>query len=243
MKQNKKGEATEVLAGLFCFGVIFGLLAIVFAFSIVGYDEYAIEEEFGSLKGEFKDQGITYVGFGSLIRINNQVRNYEIKADGYSKDKQKTVLDLTLNLQIKKEFTKDYIKNYRSEEVYAKYLTNKVQEKVKTIISKYKAEDFIDNRENISKELKESLVDVKELEYFEFKDVSIENVDYSEEFKEILERKAKVNIERDIIMKQRQNNIELRKNIDELDIDAWLKYQVGTNYKGETLIVGGEFLK
>lgn len=241
---NKKGEVDGYAVFVFSMCLLFCVfIFILFSFSIVGYNEYAIEKEFGQIIGDFREPGITYVGFGTLIRVNNQIRNYDIEIDGFSKDKQQVMLDIIVNLKIKNEFVKEFILNYKDEETYNTYLENKVQDEVKSILSKYEAEYALENRELLANELTERLRQVKEIEYFEFNDVVIDNIEYSPEFRAILEDSARVEIEREIIMKERQNNVELKKNIEELNINSYLKYKIANNYKGESLFLGGDFMK
>lgn len=238
---NKKGQEL----GLAIFGILAILLVFfaLFAFSIVSYNEYAIEKEFGQIVGDFKQPGFTYVGIGSLIRVNNQMRNYAVDVDGFTSDKQKAVLSLTLNMKIKENLVKDYILDYKDEAIYKQYLEKKAMDKVKVVLSKYDGEWIIENREELSNELTNMLREVEEVKYFEFKDVVIDNIEFSEQYRDILESKARVDIEREIIMKEKQNNIELKKNIDALDIDSYLKYKIANNYNGESLFLGGEFMK
>jgi regulator of protease activity HflC (stomatin/prohibitin superfamily) len=238
---NKKGQ--EEIIVLFIIGMIIVAIGVVFSFNIVSYNEYAIEKEFGQIVGDFKQPGFTYVGIGSLIRVNNQMRNYAVNVDGFTSDKQKAILSLTLNMKIKEDLVKDYILDYKDEEVYQQYLEKKSMDKVKVILSKYDGEWIIENREELSKELTEMLRNVEEVKYFEFKDVVIDNIEFSEEYRGILESKARVKIEREIIMLEKQNNVELKKNIDTLNIDSYLKYKIANNYKGESLFLGGDFMK
>lgn len=241
MNKNKKGQS-EIFVGLFIIVLVIASIVLLCSFRIVGYNEYAIEKEFGQIKGDFKDPGFTWVGIGSLIRVNNQIRNYDITVDGFSRDKQQVVLDLIVNLKMKKEFVKDFILNYKDEATYEEYITNKIQDEVKTILSKYEAQYALDNRDLLSEELTVMLQGVKEIEYFEFNDVVIDDIRYSEEYRAILEESARIDIEREIIIKEKENNIELKKNIDVLDIDSYLKYKIANKYTGGNLYLGGEFL-
>lgn len=238
---NKKGQEGVILS--FIVVVIFVLFGALFSFSIVSYNEYAIEKEFGQIVGDFKQPGFTYVGIGSLIRVNNQMRNYPVTVDGFTSDKQKVLLQLTLNMRIKEDLVKDYILDYKDEETYQLYLEKKAMDKVKVVLSKYDGEWVLENREALSVELTDMLREVEEVKYFEFKDVVIDDIDFSDEYRGILESKARVKIEREIIMLEKQNNVELKKNIDTLNIDSYLKYKIANNYKGESLFLGGEFMK
>jgi len=234
---NKRGQEETIIV------VFILVVGAVFSFSIVSYNEYAIEKEFGQIVGDFKQPGFTYVGIGTLIRVNNQMRNYAVDVDGFTSDKQKAVLSLTLNMKIKEDLVKDYILDYKDEITYQQYLEKKAMDKVKVVLSKYDGEWIIENRESLSAELTNMLREVEEVKYFEFKDVVIDNIEFSDEYRGILESKARVKIEREIIMLEKQNNVELKKNIDTLNIDSYLKYKIANNYKGESLFLGGEFMK
>lgn len=238
---NKKGQEGALM--LIVTVSVLLVVSAFFAFSIVSYNEYAIEKEFGQIVGDFKQPGFTYVGIGTLIRVNNQMRNYAVDVDGFTSDKQKAVLSLTLNMKIKEDLVKDYILDYKDEATYQQYLEKKAMDKVKVILSKYDGEWIIENREELSSELTAMLREVEEVKYFEFKDVVINNIEFSDEYRGILESKARVKIEREIIMLEKANNIELKKNIDTLNIDSYLKYKIANNYKGESLFLGGEFMK
>lgn len=223
-------------------GITLVMLALIGVFllwgiSIVHFDEYAVEKEFGKLYSEFKEPGITWVGFGTLVRVNNQNRNYEVHVEAASKDLQQIDLDLNLNLRIKKEETYNFIKNYPSEEIYTQYINNKIQERVKTIVLKYNAEEVLNKRLLISKEMYDEIKQIKELNYFEFNDLAIKNVVFSTAFNDMLEKKAQVELERDIITKQKENLKLLKTNMEVMDIDTYFKYKLIEKWDGKSNLI------
>lgn len=226
------------------FAVIFVGMVLIWGLCIVSYDEFALEKEFGVLKDGIKPTGFNWVGLGSLIRVNNQVRNYQITVTGASSDKQDVNMIVNLNIRIKEDKVFDFVKAYTSEESYQSYLNNKVQEKIKSILIDYKADEVLDRRLEISKQLFESVKDIKELEYFEFKDLSITDIRFSEQFTDILERKARVSIERDILERQKENLELLKKNMAVVDIDTYFKYQLIEKWDGKSnLIISDALLR
>jgi|SRR3989338_469999 len=218
-------------------GLIVIIVFLFFSVSIVNYNEYAIEKELGKLYSDIKEPGFVWVGIGSLKRVNNQVRNYEITVNAASSDFQDVTMALNLNTKIKKQNVYDFVKNYPSEEAYQQYLNNKVQEMVKTIILKYNAEQILLNRLQLSKELYEAVNDIKELEYFEFNDLSIKDIQFSTRFNEILEKKAQVFIEREILIRQRENLKLLEENMQTIDIDTYVKYQLVEKWDGKSALI------
>jgi len=220
-------------------GVILVLSVIIFlvvSIYIVEYNEYAYEKEFGLIKGEMKETGFNYVGLGSLIRINNQVRNYEIVVDSASKDLQDVKMILNLNIRIKKDKVKDFILNYKDEETYKSYLDNKIQEKTKVIVLKYNAEEFLNNRENIRKELLTEVNNIPELNYFTINDLAVKNIEFSQAFSNIIEQRARVEIERDTILRQKHNMELIKENLNIVSSKDYLNYKVAEKWNGESTL-------
>lgn len=233
MKQIELGDEAFI-AGTIALVVA---LFLVWGISIVEYNEFALEREFGTLYQDIKETGFTWVGFGTLERVNNQIRNYEINIDAASKDMQEIKFDINLNIRIKEDFTYDYLKDYKTEELYLQYLNNKIEEKAKTIIFKYNAEDVLTNRLAISREIFEQISTIKELEYFEINDVALKNIDFSEEYDKILERKAQVDIEKGIIIKQKENLLLQQKNIESINVNDYFKYMLIEKWDGKSALI------
>ncbi len=242
MKKNNKGQFLTGMAFIFFIATI--IIILLFSIKIVEFNEYAVEREFGHLYQDIKDAGFTWVGFGDLIRVNNQIRNYEIIVAGASNDYQDVTMTLNLNIKIKKDEVYNFIKNYQSEQTYNQYLNNKVQEKVKSIVLKYSAEDVLNNRINISRELYQEVKSIPELSYFEFNDLVIKDVAFSPEFNDVLEKRARVNQEREVIIKQQENLKLQEKNMQEIDVDTYFKYQLIEKWNGQVpLIISDNLIK
>lgn len=233
---NKKGQSDMGMGTFFVLAAVTMFIALFLAWgiAIVDYHDYAFEKEFGKLKPELKEQGFRWVGFGSLMRVNNQVRNYEITINAASSDYQDVIMQVNLNTKIKKDKVYNFLTNYQSEEMYQQYLDNKVQEKAKTIILKYSAEEVLNKRLQISKELSEEIKDIPELEYFELNDLAIKDIQFSEKFSEVLEKKAQVLIEREILTRQKENLQILQQNTQIVDIDTYFKYQLIEKWDGHS---------
>lgn len=231
----KKGQVEIFWLSVIFFVLLIGFL--VWAFNIVDYNEYCVEKEFGHLKPEVKTQGIRWVGIGRLQCVNNQVRNYEIKVDGASNDFQDVLVTLNLNIRINKDKVFDFVKDYKTEDKFTQYLNNKVQEKVKLILLKYSAEDLLLKREQVRDEMYKAVIKIPELKYFTFNDITIKNVEFSEEFNKMLERRAGINQEKIIIEKQKENLKLLKENIKELDISDYFKYKLIEKWDGKADLI------
>jgi len=235
---NKKAqmEASSILLIIGAL-VVITLLFCAWGISIVQYNEYAFEREFGKLYQDQKEIGFNWIGFGTLDRVNNQVRNYEMTVTAASKDMQDVGIILNLNLRLKEDQAYNFLLNYKDETTYMQYLNNKVQEKVKTVILKYNAGEILNNRLVISKECFDDISNIKELVYFEFNDLAIVNIKFSDEFSKSLERNAQVEIERQILVKQKDNLQLMKENMGILDIDTYFKYQLIEKWDGKASLL------
>lgn len=232
---NKKGQGFGIFIGIFIVAI---LIYIVGSISIVQYNEYGVKKHFTGNIDQDVYKGMNFIGFfSSMIKVNNQIRNYEILVDAPSKDYQSVKIDLNMNIRIKEDKTYEFVKNYPNEQMYINYLNNKVQEKVKTILLDYNAEEILNNRLKISKEFYDSAKEIKELEYFELNDLAIKNIAFAPEFTLVLEKKAQVGIQNQIIQSQKQNLILLKENINVVDINDYFKYELIEKWDGKTPLI------
>lgn len=228
---NKKGQI--FIAGFFIvFGVV--LIAVLSSYSIIGYDDYGVAKSFtGRLNPDIKTQGWAWKGFfGSMIKVNNQIRNHEITIEASSKDLQKVSIVLNVNMQLKQDKAYDFVKNYASEEIYTQYLNNKMQENIKIDVLKFNVLDFVNNRSEVSKDIKADVQGIPELNYFDIKDISIVNIKYSDELEKVLEQKGQVLLERDVIMRQKENIQLINENMALTNMADYFKYRIAEKWDG-----------
>ena len=227
------------------FTLVIGILIIIALTGVrtVSYNEYAYEYEFGKLKAEPKHQGFNWIGLGHLKRLNNQFENYNFVVDASTKDMQGVDFEVNVNMRLKEDKAYSFLLDYKDKKVFLNYLENKVQEKTKTVFFKYNAEELLGKRLEITNNVLEVIQNMAGIEYFELKDFTISNIQYSDEFDRTLERKAQVEIEREIIKKQKENMELMNENIMSLKIDDYLKYQIAEKWDGKSsLIISDRFL-
>jgi regulator of protease activity HflC (stomatin/prohibitin superfamily) len=232
---KKKGQM-EIL-GTMGVALFIIVVVLIWGINIVQFNEYAYEKEFGKLSMEQKKEGFNWVGFGSLVRVNNQNRVYEIKANTASKDMQDVVVIFNLNMKLKSDQAYNYIRNYESEEAYMNYLKSKLQEKVKPTVLRFDASEILNNRLTISKDILSEVQNIKELDYFEINDLAISDITFSEEYSKTLEKNAQVLIEQDILLKQRENMKLMKENMQILDVDSYFKYQLIEKWDGKSPLI------
>jgi len=234
---NKKGQdGAGIFVGL---GILIfvGVIWFFWAFTVVEYNENAYELEWGKLSSEQLHTGFNYIGFGSVKTVNNQIRAYNIHVAAATKDMQEVTFDVNINARIKKDESYNFLRDYYTEEVFLTYINNKIQEKSKTIIYKYDAKEMLDKRLEISHAIRDEVSVMPELKYFELEDLALANIQYSEEYNKIIEEKAKLDIQKDIIMKQKENLELQKKNIDSIDVDKYFKYQLIEKWDGKSSLI------
>ncbi len=222
-------------------GWVIGIIAIflfiyaIASFSILQYNENGIIKSFnGKLDSNLETQGWVYVGmFNSMIRVNNQIRNHQITVEASSKDLQKVTILLNINMQIKSDKTYDFIKNYLNEDTYTDYLNNKMQENIKIDVLKYNVLDFVNNRSEVSKDIKNDVQNIPELNYFDIKDISIVNIKYSDELEKVFEQKGQVLLEREVISRQKENIELINQNMNLTNMDNYFKYRIAEKWDGK----------
>lgn len=233
IKMNKKGQM-EFSVILLITILLFAFIWAISSFSIIEYNEYGVIKSFsGKIDSDIRTQGWTNKGmFGSVIRVNNQIRNHQITIEASSKDLQKVKLILNVNMQIKTDKVFDFVKNYKDEQTYTDYLNNKMQENIKIDVLKYNVLDFVNNRSEVSKDIKADVQGIPELNYFDIKDISIVNIKYSDELEKVLEQKGQVLIEREVIQRQKENIELINENMKLTNMDDYFKYKIAEKWDG-----------
>ena len=243
MFNNTKGQS-EMFGAIIVVIIVVAILAVFIGIRTVQYNTYAYEVEFGKLRPELKDPGLNWIGIGHLDTVNNQVRAYNIHVAAASKDMQDVTFDVNINSRLKKDESYNFLRDYQDEASFTTYVNNKIQEKAKTIIYKYNAKEILDNRLALGIEIKGEVQKIPELKYFEIDDVALANIDYSDEYKKAIEEKARLDIEKDIIVKQGENLVLQKKNMDSIDIDKYFKWTMINKWDGKSaLIIGGKVLE
>lgn len=231
------------VAAFIIFAVIMLVGFALLGFRVVRYNEYAYEYELGNLKMDIKEPGIRWIGIGQLKRISNQYMNYNTKVDASTKDMQGVDFDVNVKLITKKDRAYEFFKDYPSMDSFKNYLESKIQEKSKTVLFKYNAEELLGNRLEITRNVLDSLKELDGVDYFEIKDFAISNIQFSGDFDAILERKAQVMIERGILEQQKENMRIMRENVDMLDTEDYLRYQIAEKWDGKaSLIISDSFI-
>lgn len=144
---------------------------------------------FGKVHDNTLDAGISFKApLDSVIRMDNREQRKHFELEAFSKDIQETSIVGSVNINIDKATAMNL---YR--EVGTGYLDvlviPRVLEDVKTVVSKYTAEELIANRSTLSESIRDLLCDDLRINGVNVISVSIENIDFTDAFTNAVEAK------------------------------------------------------
>lgn len=177
--------------------VLLGLLVIRDGFFTVNPGNVTIKIRLGKLVAAY-DEGFYFkIPFLEKVKtFSIKIKRSDIKSESFSRDLQPIDLDVVINYRIEKKTVESIYRNLGID--YEKTIIDPItQEEVKSVISKYSAEEVIINRSEITKtmstKVKERLLEKQII----VTDLSVTNFDFSETFlksieeKQIAEQRAK----------------------------------------------------
>ena len=173
-------------------GTIIILLIIVLActFRTIKSGEVGIKTRFGKVVETQMNEGVNFkIPFiEKIIKMNIRVQKIELDTTSASKDLQDVSMKLAVNYRVKANKATSLYKNVGSkyEEVV---LQPTIQETIKSVTSKYTAEELITNRSKVSKDCKEKLQDKIKKYGLLIDNFNITNFTFSKDFDKAIEEK------------------------------------------------------
>ena len=174
-------------------GVVAFILALVLvSFSCISYvptGYTGIVTTFGKVHDVTLDAGINFhAPWDKVITMDNREQRVPFTMQAFSSDIQEVSISGSVNLNIDKSTAMNL---YR--EVGTNYLNilvmPRISEEVKSVISKYTAEELIVNRNNLSLEMADLLKSALAQQGINILSVAVEDVDFSDAFTNAVEAK------------------------------------------------------
>ena len=185
VKKGKKG-ATAIGVGVLL------LSAAVIAGSCVSSvptGHTGIVTTFGHVEDYTFEAGVHFkIPWQEVITMDNRNQRATIDLSCFSSDIQEVDVTYTINYQIQKSNAQTIYKTI-GKDYFGTVIAPRIQEAVKSVIAQYNAENLIANREKLSAEVKEVLVEKLAQYNIEVLDASIENLDFSDVFTAAVEAK------------------------------------------------------
>lgn len=124
----------------------------------------------------------------TVIEMDNRTQKATIHLQCFSEDIQEVEVGYTLNYQINKANAQLIYKTIGSN-YYDVVIVPRVQEAVKSVIAQYSAEELIQNRSELSSQIRDILTSQLKEYNIELKDTSLEDLDFTDAFTNAVEAK------------------------------------------------------
>ncbi len=199
---EKKQYSTDVVLGKRWFkqGTLLVVLSVVllfifvtvpFSFYTVDTGEVAVVKYLGKVK-DVREAG-TYFDFwmtNNVTTYDAKVQNVPITTAAYSSDAQTMTIEMNLQYQIYSDKVMEITKQYGSLEALQTRVASVATERIKSVMSSYKAMDIIAKRAEMPALAAEAITNaVNEDFHVRITTVAITNIDFSDAFEKAVEDK------------------------------------------------------
>lgn len=210
------------------FLALFALVWIfVGCFATVPTGHTGILTTFGKVEDRTLEAGVHFKApYQEVVVMDNRTQVARVSLSCFSSDIQEVIIDYSMNYQIEKANAQKIYRQIGTN-YYETVMAPRIQEVVKSVISKYTAESLVDNRDALSKKITETLV--KELNAYNIEVIStsVENIDFSDSFTDSVEKKV---VAQQALLKaqteEQQKTMEKEKEAERKKIEAEAAAQV-----------------
>ena len=178
---------------------LFVLIIVPGSIHQVNAGEVAVVKIWGDAR-EVRSAGIYFNGWLShkYEIYDCKVQQIPISTSAYSSDSQPMDIELYVQYQIQQENVMKIATNYGGLDMLEGRIQTVSIERMKAVLSKYKAEELIKARNTISPEVEQSVKDAITTDYFvNITTVVLTNIDFSDAFEKSVEDKMIAKVEQD----------------------------------------------
>lgn len=180
--------------GLYLAGVIFLLVILAFLrpFTIINAGERGVVMRFGKVQDTVFDEGIHLITpiITTVKRITVRIQRDDVQAEAFSRDLQYIQTDIAVNWHIEPTTVNKIFQEVGDQtEIVRRIITPAVSEVVKAATAKKTAEEIIAKRTELKQEIDTQLRERLGSYGVVVDDVSLVNIDFTEEFAKAIEAK------------------------------------------------------
>lgn len=176
-----------------CFGLLPLLLILFGCFATVQTGEIGIKTSFGKIVGTTTNEGIVLkLPYEKVKKVNIKVQKYENKEELSTSTKDMQIVEhvkVSVNYQINKDKAVDLYKNVGTN-YQTTVLEPTIQETIKSVISKYTAEELVTKRSEVALAINDTLNERVQKYGITSISVAINNFDFSQAYNQAIEKKA-----------------------------------------------------
>ena len=223
---NKKAQNMPIMGTVFIFVFIIGIFVCTAGFDQVDANHRGVMVKFGQVQGVM-DAGIRWTGvFTKTHEYDLRIRQVKVEMLGKESATDNTgqridgAVAVNYRLKADTQVVSELYKNVGSDSVIAQRLNIEpiIKEGFKQATVQYEAMEILNNRQEVKELAKENIRNNFPEEYFEIVDIVVENIDFSEEFKDEIENKKIASQTRlkeeemvNVVIAQQQQQIEVYK--------------------------------
>ncbi len=201
---------TKLIASLVTTAGVILFLNTFSCCSKIDSGEIGIQTLFGKPSGDLLSPGLNFINpFSSVHKIDLKIRSTNIDSEAASSDLQMVHTSVTLNYRVQSEnVLKLFTTVSKDEEYIEKYIVNPaINESFKAVIAHFTAENLINKRDEVSKEVQKELSIKLNRTYLIVDSISITNFTFSKSFNDAIE--SKVTAQQQVLTAQ--NNFQRQK--------------------------------
>jgi len=184
--KEKDYKKISIIIGIF----FFCILLLFSSFTMIQSGEIGLRVRFGKLVDTNLSEGLNLkIPFvEQIVKVNIKVQKIEIETTSASKDLQDVRTKLAVNFRVNEKEAVNLYKTIGNE--YEEIILGPaVEESIKSVISKYNAEELITKRNEVSDEALKTLQE-KVLKYgIDINEFNIINLSFSEDYSNAIEQK------------------------------------------------------
>jgi len=124
----------------------------------------------------------------TVVKMDNRVQKNSVALQAFSSDIQQVNANVAVNYSVDRETSQNLYRNVGSS-YYSTVMEPRIQENVKSVFSKFSAENLVASREDLSRQVSELLKPEMKAHGIEIISVSIEDIDFTDVFTDAVEAK------------------------------------------------------
>lgn len=238
-KSAKKDGEDEVsdcaktfrLVGCSILGGILLLIIIISSITMIDSTEVGVVRHFGRIDREIS------AGLNVKNPFSEKVEKYDLRVhirdvqfESYTKDAQPVIVTADYQYKLRPGEVMDVAREYGSYEVMETKLQSVVEEKIKTVFSKYSAMPLLENRANLSPEVYAAVEELEDLYHVDFTATVVRDIVFSDAFEASVE--AKMTAEQEALRAEQEKKTavvkaEQQKEVAAINADAAIEQARG----------------
>lgn len=181
----------SVICGVLAFILAIAFILVPFSFHTVSSGEVAVVKHLGKIE-DVKTAGTHYDLWATnkYEYYDTKIQDFEIFTAAYSSDAQPMEIAMTIQYQILSDKVVDIATHYGKLNILQNRIESVAIERVKAVLSSYKAMDIIAKRASISAAVESTIKETIDAEYYvNITTVVLDNIDFSDAFEQAVEDK------------------------------------------------------